>query len=247
MANRTLEVPLDSLEAAALAAPLATRLELCHDLASEGWTPKMDFVRACRELVEGTACTLVAMIRPDFPGCRRELDIAAFTTSPTLFDHCLREIEAAAKAGAHSVAFSLLTSDGSVDVDANARLVSHSRALGLVPAFLRTFDLLTDRERGIRDLSDLGFKRVVTAGVRGWDASVATLEERIQAVAKDVAHARREAERLGREPLEIVPGGGVRATNAKQWLEVSPHLHASCRRDGRFDLDEVRKILAEIG
>ncbi len=69
----TLEVPIDSVEAARLAAPLATRLEVCHDLSSEGWTPKMNLVRECRELVDGTPCTVVAMIRPEFAGCSRAL------------------------------------------------------------------------------------------------------------------------------------------------------------------------------
>ena len=35
-------------------------------------------IRRARETVEGPSCTLVAMIRPEFPGCRRELDVAAF-------------------------------------------------------------------------------------------------------------------------------------------------------------------------
>jgi len=186
---RTLEVPIDSIEGARLAAPFATRLEVCHDLSTEGWTPKMDLVRACREVVEGTSCTLVAMIRPEFPGCSRALDVAAFTATPKLLDLCLREIEAAAHAGAHSVGVSLLTPDGLVDIDANARLIAHARSFGLVVAFLRTYDLLVDRERGMRDLSALGFTRFITAGVLGWDASVATLDERIAVVARDVAGA----------------------------------------------------------
>lgn len=234
----TLEVPVDSIEAARLAAPHANRLELCHDLASEGWTPKMEFVRACREVVEGTGCTLVAMIRPEFPGCRRELDVEAFATTQKLLDLCLREIEGAAAAGAHSVAVSLLTADGFVDIEANSKLIAQARGLGLGVAFLRTFDLLEDRERGTRDLSELGFVRVVTAGVLGWDASVASLEERIATVRQDVQNAEREAARLGRKPVEVVPGGGVRASNAGRWLEVSPHLHASCRRDGVFSEQE---------
>ena len=68
MQQRTLEVPIDSIEGARLAAPFATRLEVCHDLSSEGWTPRMELLRACREVVEGTPCTLVSMIRPEIPG-----------------------------------------------------------------------------------------------------------------------------------------------------------------------------------
>lgn len=242
----TLEVPIDSLEAARLAAPLATRLEVCNDLSSEGWTPKMNLVRECRELVDGTPCTVVAMIRPEFAGCSRALDVAAFTTTPKLLDLCLREIDAAAEAGAHSVGVSLLTPDGFVDIDANARLIEHARSLGLVVAFLRTFDLLNDRARGIRDLTMLGFVRFITAGVLGWDAAVATLDERIAVVAHDVARARTEAARRGGEPIEVIPGGGVRAVNAQRWLTLSPHLHASCRNNGRFSVEELVALRAAM-
>ncbi|MFM7260029.1 MAG: copper homeostasis protein CutC [bacterium] len=243
---RTLEVPIDSIEGARLAAPFATRLEVCHDLSSEGWTPKMELVRACREAVEATPCTIVAMIRPEFPGCSRALDVPAFATTPKLLDLCLREIEDAARAGAHSVGVSLLTLDGFVDIDANARLIAHARGFGLVVAFLRTFDLLVDRERGMRDLSALGFTRFITAGVLGWDASVATLDERVAVVARDVANAEREAKRLGRAPIEVIPGGGVRGSNARRWLTLSPHLHASCRRNGVVDLAELEHLRDEM-
>jgi copper homeostasis protein CutC len=243
---RTLEVPIDSLEGARLAAPFATRLEVCHDLSTEGWTPRMDLVRACRGAIEGTSCTLVAMIRPEFPGCSRALDVAAFATTPKLLDLCLREIEAAARAGAHSVGVSLLTPDGLVDMEGNARLVAHARSFGLVVAFLRTYDLLVDRERGMRDLSELGFTRFITAGVLGWDASIATLDERIAVVARDIANAEREAKRLGREPIEVIPGGGVRGANARRWLALSPHLHASCRRNGVIERAELEHLREEM-
>ena len=245
--QRTLEVPVDSLEAVRLAAPLATRLELCHDLSSEGWTPKEELIRAARAAVEGTRCTLVSMIRPEFPSCRRELDVAAFATTPRLSDLAKREIEMSAEAGAHSVAISLLTADGFVDMDANAALIEFARGFGLVPAFLRTFDLLVDRERGMRDLSALGFTRFITAGVLGWDASVATLAQRVEVVRRDIANAAREAARLGRAPIEVVPAGGVRAANARAWLAVSPHLHASCRRDGAFSREELGNLAEAMG
>jgi copper homeostasis protein len=242
----TLEVPVDSIEAARLAIPFADRLELCHDLSSEGWTPRSELVRAAREAVEGTACTIVAMIRPELPGARRELDVAAFTVTPKVLDASLREIEACAKAGAHSVAVGLLTADGFLDVEACARLKILATELGLVPAFLRTFDLLIDRRRAMRDIASLGFVRVVSAGVYGWDASVATLHERLETLAADVNLAESLAATLGRPPVEIVPGGGVRASNAKAFLGVSPHLHASCRRDGRISHEELAALRGRL-
>jgi copper homeostasis protein CutC len=242
--NATLEVPIDSIGAATLAAPFATRLELCDDLPSEGWSPTWEFVRAARA---ATDVHLVAMIRPRMAGAIHELVPAAFRTTPALLDACLREIDAAGAAGADSVAVSLLDGDAHVDRDACARLVAAARALGMEAAFLRTFDLLADRERGMRDITELGFVRVVTAGVAGWDASVATLPERLAVLARDAANAARFAAAAGRPPVEVVPGGGVRAANAAEFMRVSPHLHASCRRDGVISRPELEALAAVLG
>ena len=240
----TLEVPIDSLDSALLAAPFATRLELCDDLASEGWSPDWNLVA---RTVGETGVHVVAMLRPRLPGAVEALVPAAFRTSPALLDACLREVDRAAAAGARSVALSLLTESAEVDREACARLVAETHARGMQAAFLRTFDLLPDRERGMRDITELGFTRVVTAGVRGWDASVLPIDRRVEALRQDAEHARRFAEASGRPPVEVVPGGGVRAGNAAEFLRVSPHLHASCRRDGAIHPEELKALAEAMG
>jgi copper homeostasis protein len=243
---RTLEVPLDSLDSAILAAPYADRLELCEDLPSEGWTPSMQLIRDVRERIDRSRTSIVSMIRPRSANNSSALDVAAFTTTPRILTDCLREIEASAKAGADSVAVGLLTPGGFVDMDACAKMRDVARDHGLVVAFLRTFDLLTDRIRGMGDITALGFTRVVTAGVLGWDASVLTLEQRKKVLARDVRTAEAAARVHGVTPVEVVPGGGVRASNATEFLSVSPHLHASCRRDGQISVDELTALHAEL-
>ena len=238
----TLEVPLDSVEGAVLAAPFAERLELCDDLSSEGWTPTMSLIRAVRERIDPSRTTIVSMIRPRSANNSAHLDVAAFTTTPRILDDCLHEIEASAKAGADSVAIGLLTADGHVDVDACAKMRDVARELGLIVAFLRTFDLLADRTRGMHDITALGITRVVTAGVLGWDASVLTLPQRLEVLAADARTAAAAALVHGVVPVDVVPGGGVRAANAGDFLTVSPHLHASCRRDGRISLVELEQL-----
>ena len=245
--HNTLEVPVDSLAAAEIAAPFAERLELCDDLASEGWSPSIELVRSIRAI---TRTGLVAMIRPRTPDAVRELVPAAFRATPAVMEASLREIDAYAKAGADSVAIGVLDGDGHVDVSACTRLRDAALQHGLVVAFLRTIDLATDRARAMRDLTALRFTRVVTAGVRGWDASVRTLPERVAVIAEDIRVTHDEAMRLGCKPVEVVPGGGVRASNARAWLAVSPHLHASCRRGMHIDRDEVialRTVMQSAG
>ena len=120
--------------------------------------------------------------------------------------------------------------------------MSVARGRGLGVSFLRTFDLLDDRERAMREVVELGFDRLLTAGVRGWDASVCPLPERVAAVARTIEIGRAWAARLGRANVAVMPCGGVRATNAATWLEVTPHMHASCRRGPMFDIDELRTL-----
>lgn len=242
----TLEVPLDSIESAILAAPFADRLELCDDLPSEGWTPTTTLIRAAKDAVDPARTSIVSMIRPRSANNSAHLDVAAFTTTPRILEDCLREIDASAKAGADSVAVGLLTPDGFVDMEACARMRDVARDHGMIVAFLRTFDLLTDRARGIDDLTALGMTRVVTAGVLGWDQSVLTLPQRLEVLATDVRNAQAAATKYGVTPVEIVPGGGVRASNAAEFLTVSPHLHASCRRDGAISADELVALRAVL-
>lgn len=245
----TLEIPIDSVDAARLAAPFlreGDRFELCDDLASEGWTPKPELVREVRAIAPREV-GVVAMIRPRLPGSRPTLDVAAFAASPAVVDASLREIERSAEAGADSVAIGLLTPGGRVDLDACGALAERARGLGLVVAFLRTFDLLEDRDAGLRAIHELGCRRVVTAGVLGWDASVAGVAARCGVLAKDASLAESLAAGDGGEAVEIVPGGGVRASNAAIFGAVSPHLHASCRRGGAISGDEVAALTALRG
>ena len=240
----TLEVPIDSVEAARIAAPLlrrGDRFELCDDLASEGWTPTVELVREARSIAPPEV-GIVAMIRPRLPDSRSTLDVAAFVASTAVVEASIREIERSAEAGADSVAIGLLTPDGRIDLDASDMLAERARSLGLVVAFLRTFDLLEDRDAGMRAIHELGCRRVVTAGVLGWDASVADLATRCGALAKDASLAETLAARDCGEAVEVVPGGGVRASNALVFGAISPHLHASCRRGGAISLDEVRAL-----
>lgn len=245
--RRTLEVPLDSLEAAVLAAPFADRLELCDDLPSEGWTPAPTLIRAVKDRIDTSRTSIVSMIRPRSASNSAALDVAAFATTPKILEDSLFEIEASAKAGADAVAIGLLTHDGFVDLDACARMRDVARDHGMIVAFLRTFDLLTDRQRGMDDITSLGMTRVLTAGVLGWNAAVLTVPQRLTVLASDVRNAAASAKIRGVTPVEVVPGGGVRASNAKEFLSVSPQLHASCRRDGVIsgaELRELREVLS---
>ena len=102
--RRTLEIPVDAIDSALQAAAHTDRLELCDDLASEGWSPTTELVREVRR---GTRCEVVAMIRPRVPGMPTTLEPAAFLGTPAFREACLGDIEAAADAGTEAVGGSL--------------------------------------------------------------------------------------------------------------------------------------------
>ena len=146
---RTLEIPIDSIAAAELAGSHADRLEVCSDLASEGWSPDPWLVREVRAR---TRADVVAMIRPRVSGAMASLGAEAFRCTPAILDICLREIDALARAGAHGVAIGPLAGTRGIDHAACARMIDVARTRGLEVSFLRTFDLLADRAQAARDV-----------------------------------------------------------------------------------------------
>lgn len=244
-----MEVPIESMEGAMVSLSFADRLEVCEDLSTEGWTPTPDLIRAVRGAMdEGgrPGARVVAMIRPRVPGAVIAPVLEAFVATPVVIEACLREIESMAEAGAHDVAIGLLRSDASIDVEAMLRLSGAARAAGLGVAFLRTLDLVRDRDRAMRDLVDLGMERVVTAGVLGWDASVATVGSRVDRLLRDAQVAAAHAAARGLRSVTIVPGGGVRSSNAREFMRVSSDLHSSCRVGGVLDAAEGRALRAVL-
>lgn len=266
----TLEVPVDSIDAVEVAAPLADRIELCDDLATEGWTPTAALVRAARAVSDAQPADrrprIIAMIRPRLPGSTLSLDAAAFAATDRIMAESMREIAACIDAGAHEIAIGLLDAHGRIDVAACARLRDAALSRGATVAFLRVFDLLKDRAQGWHDMARLGIGRVLTAGVLGWDAGIAAVDARARVIAEDAACAaaafasggiRDSAPAVSRQglaphahvadhPVAIAAGGGVRASNAAEFLRVTPHLHASCRVGGRISATELAALHACI-
>jgi copper homeostasis protein CutC len=89
-------------------------------------------------------------------------------------------------------------------------------------------------------------ERAVTAGVFGWDASVATIGSRVDRLLLDAAAADAHAAARGVRSVTIVPGGGVRSSNAREFMRVSCDLHSSCRVGGAIDADEGRALRAVL-
>lgn len=158
----------------------ADRVELCSALAVGGLTPSIGMVEAA----VSTGIPVHVLVRPRAGG---------FRFSATEVSLMVRDIEAAADAGATGVVVGALTADGALDRHAVRAL--QEAAEGLVVTVHRCVDVLADPAGVVSRLADLGVARVLTSG------GAPTAPRGAETLARMVAAAE------GR--LEIMAGGGV--------------------------------------
>ncbi len=168
----------------------ATRIELCSDLFTGGLTPSpLDVQQASARL----HIPLVVMIRP------RAGD---FCYSASEFETMQRDTVSTIQAGVAGVVLGILRSDRTIDV-ARCNLLQQL-AVDKEVVFHRAFDVIPDPARGLEELIDLGFTRVLTSGQR------ATALEGSELIARLIKQAK------GR--IEILPGGKIRPDNVREIL-----------------------------
>lgn len=170
----------------------ATQLELCVAIELGGLTPSAGLVRATRK-----RCSLpiFAMLRPR-PG--------GFAYDASEGEAMREDASALMEAGADGLVFGVVR-DGQFDLEAMAAIRAE---MGEGQAVChRAFDRLADLEAGLEQLVALGFQRVLTSG---GTASALEGAQRLAALERQAA---------GR--IEILPGGGVRAHNAAEVVQVT--------------------------
>ena len=207
-----LEIAVDSLEDAIAACEQgADRLELVADLHTQGLTAPPALIRA---VVAACPVPVMAMVRP------REGD---FCMSPAEVLTMQREAQAAIDAGAQGIVFGVQTSTGHVSTSACRDLLAVCR--GVETVFHRAFDFTPDAFEACDTLIHLGITRILSAGVGTWatPGEGAALEQRCERLRALIEHA------AGR--IQILPGGGIRPTNAAQVLRQTgaTQLHSACR------------------
>lgn len=249
MTNRPVfEIPVDDPQTAALAASFADRLEVCRDLEAEGLTPTPGFLA---EIVEasrtGGRRPEIAVVFQELPPPenRREVTPADFAARPADLERLAELAPAFAEAGAGSIVLGFASPDGLPDEDAVASAVGIARGSGLDIAFHRAFDLAPDPAEAASRLANLGVVRTLSAGAPGYDAGVASIEDRVRRLAESVSA-------VDASLFAVVPCGGVRSSNAAQFARATPHVHASCRHRptafelGAFDETEARRLASVV-
>jgi copper homeostasis protein len=200
-----LEVCVSGVDDCLRAAELgADRIELNSALEVGGLTPSAATIRSSVRL---TSVPVIVMIRPrpgDFEYTERE------------FEAMLADAAFAIDAGAAGVAFGVLLPDRSIE---SLRCRRFAAAIpGAEVVFHRAFDFASDRGAALEQLIGLGVTRVLTSGRR--DSAIEG--------AAEIAALRKQA--AGR--VEVLPGGGIRASNAPAVLSLTgcSQLHSSVSR-----------------
>ncbi|HUH47487.1 MAG TPA: copper homeostasis protein CutC [Arenibacter sp.] len=194
------EVCANSLESAINAQKAgADRIELCVELGVGGLTPSYGLLKSIKEYV---SIPINVLIRP------RSGD---FTYSDLEFDIMKADIALCKELGFNGVVSGVLLKDFTLDVERTRELVILSRPLQFT--FHRAFDWVKDPRATLRELELIGVDILLSSGLQKNSLKGIDL---LWELHKDSDHC------------VIMPGGGVRDTNVRQFKEKGFHaVHLS--------------------
>lgn len=187
-----IEACVESAGAAAAAeAGGAGRVELCASLSVGGLTPADSLIQEC---VRHLSIPVFVLVRPR---------AGSFVLEGRELDLLVAQVRRAVALGAAGIVAGALTPEQTVDIRAVEALLATAAPLSVT--FHRAFDEIRDQAGALEELINLGVSRVLTSG-----GAPTALEgaERIRAL------VRQAAGRIG-----ILPGGTVRANNARSLVE----------------------------
>lgn len=206
----TLEVCVDSLTSAKAAASQgASRVELNVGLELGGLTPSIGLVEPVVAALQPLSGQVIAMIRPRPGGFAYDADELAVMQ---------RDIDRMLTAGVDGVALGVLSTNGTVDVDANRALVQPVLQAGRQAVFHRAFDLTPDPIAAMDCLISLGFHRILTSG------QAPTAIQGAAVIRQLIQHAN--------ERIEVLPGSGISPDNVAELIRKTActQVHGSLSR-----------------
>lgn len=159
----------------------ADRVELCASIPEGGTTPSYGEIVLNRKRLK---LKLNVIIRPrggDFLYSEEELAVME------------EDIHLCAELGVDGVVFGVLRADGSVDMEANRRLIEVADGMNMT--FHRAFDMCRDKKQALEEIVSLGFDTILTSG------GAPTAEQGAETIADLVKQAG--------DRIVIMPGCGI--------------------------------------
>lgn len=182
----------------------AHRIELCANPHEGGTTPSFGMIKMARK---ATAIQLFPIIRP------RGGD---FLYDNTEFLAMCEDIKVCRDEGCDGVVIGMLKKDGTIDVDACHELIHHAN--GMEITFHRAFDRVQDQAAALKDVIQLGCKRILTSG--GFPTALEGKEQLKKII------------ELARDQIKIMIGSGVKSSNIESLhaFTNAKAFHASARK-----------------
>ncbi|XP_026497555.2 copper homeostasis protein cutC homolog [Vanessa tameamea] len=217
-----LEICIDSLESARNAIKGgADELEVCSSLAEGGLTPSPGLVKEILRLVKNQVENLMnheipkvnVMIR-----CRGGSDFC-YTTNE--METMLADIEVYKDFGVDRFVFGALTKEQEIDKVHCVKVLKNAHPIPVT--FHRAFDLCKEPKVAIKDIINLGFKRILTSGQQPSAADEPALEL-LDFLLKNY-----------NDKIEIMPGAGINCDNAMLFFKSGfSIIHSSCKKIKRL-------------
>jgi copper homeostasis protein len=181
----------------------AIRVELCDNMADGGTTPSYATIKMANERLKIEVWPIIRPRGGDFLYTADEFELMKI------------DIQICKELGCDGVVFGILSPTG--DIDTKRCKLLFDIAYPMPVAFHRAFDMCNDLEKGLEDLIELGFVRVLSSGgAENAVNGVQTLQKLVQ---------------LSNNRIEIMPGVGVNPKNIKFIKEKTGAsiFHASVR------------------
>ena len=193
----------ESAQAAQLAG--ADRIELCTELSVGGLTPSHGLIE---KVVSELNIQTHVLIRPRSGN---------FTYSKEEVDVMLRDIAFCKKLGCAGIVSGFLTSENKIDTKKTQQLIEASD--GMEFTFHRAFDWVVNPLEELQKLIDLKVNRLLSSGQKPTAIEGISLLKDLQKLTKD--------------KIEIMPGGGINLENALKFKEAnfkSIHFSATTKK-----------------
>ncbi len=209
-----LEVACFNLESVAVGAQSkADRVEFCAEFNLGGTTPSYADTQKARRLFSKE---LLVMIRPrggDFNYSKKEFEA---------MKHSILELK---DTGIDGFVFGILTQNNQIDFQRNSELVALASPFPC--SFHRAIDHTNDYLKAIKTCIEIGFKTILTSG------NASKIELGMEAVQEAVVQ-------FGNQ-IQLMPGGGLRSTNALKIKEITQasYFHTS----GIVDDSEIANLI----
>lgn len=183
----------------------ADRIELNTSLALGGITPSIGLVK---EVLDELKIPVVVMVRPRAGG---------FNYTKYDYKVMLRDLDELLRLDIEGIAFGFLTEDFNIDIERTKEFINRIKNKGKKAVFHRAFDNVSNKEKAIEELIELGCHRILTSG--GKDNALDGIESIKQLQIK-----------YG-ENIQIVAGSGIKDENVVELLKYTgiSEIHSSCK------------------